>query len=112
MIYHRIHRHGIRLAADWAAKFESLSFFSHALELLLQSAVESETGGPCQTNEAKPALKDIVEFLDYFPQVLEVVVACARKMEMKRWNTLFTATGRPRVLFEVRFFISGCFGLH
>lgn len=41
-----------------------------------------------------------VEFLDYFPESLDVVVGCARKTEMERWGVLFAAVGRPRELYD------------
>lgn len=46
------------------------------------------------------SLKRVVEFLDYFPESLDVVVGCARKTEMERWGVLFAAVGQPRELYE------------
>ncbi|CBQ71761.1 conserved hypothetical protein [Sporisorium reilianum SRZ2] len=42
----------------------------------------------------------VVEFLDHFPEALEVVVGCARKTEVARWAYLFDVVGAPRVLFQ------------
>lgn len=49
---------------------------------------------------ASPALRAVIEFLDYFEQSLDVVVGCARKTEMERWPLLFGAVGSPRELYE------------
>ncbi len=42
----------------------------------------------------------VVEFLDHFPEALEVVVGCARKTEVARWAYLFDVVGAPRMLFH------------
>ena len=43
-----------------------------------------------------------IEFLDHFDDALDVVVGCARKIEMTRWPRLFDIVGNPKILFEVR----------
>lgn len=38
--------------------------------------------------------------MDHFPEALDVVVGCARKTEVDRWERLFEVVGSPRELFE------------
>ncbi|KNE99997.1 hypothetical protein PSTG_06849 [Puccinia striiformis f. sp. tritici PST-78] len=42
----------------------------------------------------------VAEFLDHFRESLEVVVGCARKIDLKQWKNLFQIVGKPRDLFE------------
>jgi hypothetical protein len=51
-------------------------------------------------NPRHDSLSKTVEFLDHFPESLDVVVGCARKTEMERWGVLFAAVGQPRELYE------------
>ncbi|WVQ95249.1 hypothetical protein IAU59_002344 [Kwoniella sp. CBS 9459] len=45
-------------------------------------------------------LTAVITFLDHFPSSLDVVVGCARKTEVDRWEVLFDIVGPPRELFE------------
>lgn len=58
----------------------------------LQRGADSEKGN---------LLVDTIEFLDHFDVCLDVVVGCARKIEMTRWARLFDVVGDPKDLFEV-----------
>lgn len=163
----------IKAAVRFAAHFQNLSYFAHALEILLHGVLEQEADeGPGASpqmleewNESKLSslspiansfpntpekeeekqvifeiggdglaapvsevwkqvrkidaraegggeeeevreegrglLPLVVEFLDHFPQALDVVVGCARKTEVARWGFLFDVVGPPRDLFEV-----------
>ncbi|EJU04689.1 RIC1-domain-containing protein [Dacryopinax primogenitus] len=97
-------------AVNFGAYFESLVYFSHALEILLHDVLEDEVSGRLRNGQVHhaeededdtgPLLSRVVEFLDYFDDALEVVVGVARKTEMARWQTLFNTVGNPRTLFE------------
>ena len=163
----------IKAAVRFAAHFQKLSYFAHALEILLHGVLEQEAdegpgrsprvvegsdweesklsalspiagefaeedgegqtegtvttkgeglvvptngrtppkreasegqvaeGGAAKGAEMKGVLPLVVEFLDHFPQALDVVVGCARKTEVARWGFLFDVVGPPRDLFEV-----------
>jgi len=82
---------------QFAVQYQNLVFFSHSLEVLLHTVLESED----DTTEHETILPAVIEFLDHFDASLEVVVGCARKTEMTRWRRLFDAVGSPRTLFEV-----------
>lgn len=58
-----------------------------------------------ETANRQGVLPRVVDFLDHFDESLQVVVNCARKTEVTRWEFLFDIVGKPRDLFEVgRFF--------
>ena len=89
---------------SFAKHYESLIYFSHALEILLHTVVENEAddiGSSGSENSKLGVLSRAVEFLDHFDAALDVVVGCARKTEMTRWKLLFDIVGDPEVLFEV-----------
>ncbi|ORY32121.1 RIC1-domain-containing protein [Naematelia encephala] len=82
-------------ALVFATNYSSIAYFAHSLEILLHSVLEDEVdAGSLET------LPRVVEFLDHFPESLDVVVGCARKSEVERWEVLFGVVGAPRELFE------------
>jgi len=92
-------------AVTFASYYKELTFFAHALEILLHTIVEAEADlGSTGENHTSGVLPAVVEFLDHFDAALDVVVGCARKTEMTRWPRLFDIVGNPKVLFEVRGF--------
>ncbi|KAG8748047.1 hypothetical protein FRC10_009799 [Ceratobasidium sp. 414] len=95
----------IKEAVQFATHYKHLVFFAHAQEVLLHNVLESECDrlddeAP-SSSDIVPVLPSVVEFLDHFDTSLEVVVGCARKTEMARWNYLFNVVGNPRDLFEI-----------
>lgn len=93
--YH-LQKNQVKEAVQFATPYQSLVFFSHSLEVLLHTVLESED----DAEEHESILPAVIEFLDHFDASLEVVVGCARKTEMTRWKRLFDAVGNPRALFE------------
>lgn len=88
-------------AVIFASHYKELTFFAHALEILLHTIVEAEADlESIQANPASGVLPAVVEFLDHFDASLDVVVGCARKTEMTRWRRLFDIVGNPKALFE------------
>ena len=77
-------------ALAFATNYAQLVYFAHSLEVLLHRILEDED----------ESLTLVVQFLDHFPQSLDVVVGCARKTEVERWKYLFDNVGAPRDLFE------------
>lgn len=59
--------------------------------------VESEA----EISDDDSVLSRTIEFLDYFDVSMDVVVGCARKIEVTRWPRLFDVVGSPKSLFEV-----------
>ena len=93
-------------AVSFASHYQHLVYFAHALEILLHNVVEEDADGSGSegvNGSAKTAglLPATIEFLDHFDDALDVVVGCARKIEMTRWPRLFDIVGNPKILFEV-----------
>lgn len=92
-------------AVSFASHYQHLVYFAHALEILLHTVVEEDAGisdSEGTNDTAKDLLPTTIEFLDHFDDALDVVVGCARKIEMTRWPRLFDIVGNPKILFEVR----------
>ncbi|TFK93553.1 RIC1-domain-containing protein [Polyporus arcularius HHB13444] len=88
-------------AVAFASHYQHLVYFAHALEILLHTVVEEDDQTPEDGGDAaKTLLPTTVEFLDHFDDALDVVVGCARKIEMTRWPRLFDIVGNPKILFE------------
>ncbi|KAG6866024.1 hypothetical protein C0991_009433 [Blastosporella zonata] len=96
----------VKEAVTFASHYKELIYFSHALEILLHTVVESEatleSESDSEDGEIAPdaVLPTVVEFLDHFDSALDVVVGCARKTELTRWKRLFSIVGNPKSLFE------------
>ncbi|KAI0639098.1 RIC1-domain-containing protein [Trametes polyzona] len=95
-------------AVTFASHYQHLVYFAHALEILLHTVVEEDAEMLSAADHAKELndpkeiglLPAAIEFLDHFDDALDVVVGCARKIEMTRWPRLFDIVGNPKILFE------------
>jgi hypothetical protein len=90
-----------------SANYQNLVYFGHALEVLLHSVLEdtvdakrSSHASGSSPGDATRTLRLVANFLDNFPESLDVVVGCARKTELEHWGILFNVVGRPRDLYE------------
>ena len=90
-------------AVTFASHYQHLVYFAHALEILLHAVVEEDAQASDDNIPIGGAglLPTAIEFLDHFDDALDVVVGCARKIEMTRWPRLFDIVGNPKILFEV-----------
>ncbi|KAI0343994.1 RIC1-domain-containing protein [Trametopsis cervina] len=95
-------------AVSFAYHYQHLVFFAHALEVLLHGVIEDdlpsvrEDGShEAELERKQKTLTNTVDFLDYFDAALDVVVNCARKIEVTNWPRLFDVVGNPKTLFEV-----------
>lgn len=96
----------VREAVLFASHYQHLVYFAHALEMTLHNVVEEDvtaTQSGDDSEKKKDLLADTIEFLDHFDICLDVVVGCARKIEMTRWARLFDVVGDPKDLFEASF---------
>ncbi|ODQ67841.1 RIC1-domain-containing protein [Nadsonia fulvescens var. elongata DSM 6958] len=81
-----------------ANDYKRLKYFNHSLEILLFRIVESE-----QENNLLPESSLIiraVKLIELFPQYLDIIAGCARKIEVSYWRLLFSCIGEPKLLFQ------------
>ena len=85
-------------ALEFAHRYQSLPYFSHALEVLLHTVLDDEVDKPPDPEHAQ--LPAILSFLSTFPDYLDILVQCTRKTEVRSWRTLFSHLPPPQELFE------------
>ncbi|OCH96704.1 RIC1-domain-containing protein [Obba rivulosa] len=93
----------VKEAVLFASHYQRLVYFAHALEILLHSVIEEDVTSSQDGNHPSTSssiLPITIEFLDHFDAALDVIVGCARKIEMSRWPRLFDIVGNPKSLFE------------
>ncbi|EXJ68127.1 uncharacterized protein A1O5_08742 [Cladophialophora psammophila CBS 110553] len=109
-------RHQLCEANDTAAAFglanqyQNLSYFPHALEILLHNVLDDEVDRKPRVgkdkdddNEAHCPLPAVLSFLQLVlppATYLSTVVQCIRKTELSSWRTLFAHLPPPLTLFE------------
>ncbi|OBZ79139.1 Guanine nucleotide exchange factor subunit ric1 [Grifola frondosa] len=92
----------IKEAVLFASHYQHLVFFAHALEILLHSVVEDDASlfnnerDDADDSAGNTVLSATIGFLDHFDDAMDVVVGCARKIEMTRWPRLFASSGTLR----------------
>ncbi|KAI8056584.1 RIC1-domain-containing protein [Syncephalis plumigaleata] len=92
-------RHLLLIAILLAQYYQHHAYFGHVLEMLLHRVLEDEVEGYLDEQGA-PLMPVVIEFLKRFPNYLEVLVQCARKVEVTLWRHLFDIAGPPQDLFN------------
>ncbi|KAJ2905364.1 hypothetical protein MKZ38_005663 [Zalerion maritima] len=85
-------------ALSLARHYQSLEYFSHALEILLHHVLDDEVDTAPKPDEA--VLPRVLSLLSSFRDYLDIVVQCTRKTEVRSWRTLFAYLPPPQELFE------------
>lgn len=85
-------------ASSLAHRYQSLPYFSHALEILLHTVLDDEVDRSPDPDHA--LLPSVLSFLSSFPDYLDILVQCTRKTEVRSWRTLFAHLPPPQELFE------------
>ena len=85
-------------ASSLAHRYQSLPYFSHALEILLHTVLDEEVDHPPDPDRA--LLPRVLSFLSSFPTYLDILVQCTRKTEVRSWRTLFQHLPPPQQLFD------------
>ncbi|EAS27670.3 uncharacterized protein CIMG_10275 [Coccidioides immitis RS] len=85
--------------------FSHLSYFPHALEILLHHVLDEEVDNPRGNDPSQGALllPAVLSFLQAGnpPELyLDILVQCIRKTELRSWRTLFAHLPPPSELFE------------
>ncbi|BDD54840.1 hypothetical protein MAP00_000419 [Monascus purpureus] len=90
--------------------YSNLSYFPHALEVLLHHVLDDEVENESRDNklnipseERKPLLPSVISFLQATlpgDVYLDTIVQCTRKTELRSWRTLFSYLPPPKELFE------------
>ncbi|KIW85630.1 hypothetical protein Z517_01022 [Fonsecaea pedrosoi CBS 271.37] len=107
-------RHQLCEASDTAAAFglanqyQNLSYFPHALEILLHNVLDDEVDRRTKLKDkdddgAQGPLPAVLSFLQLVlspTTYLSTVVQCIRKTELSSWRTLFAHLPPPLALFE------------
>ncbi|RMJ25268.1 hypothetical protein PHISP_03844 [Aspergillus sp. HF37] len=103
-------QHDMSAALSLSQHYSRLSYYAHALEVLLHHVLDDEvdnesraskTNDPSQVHE--PLLPAVISFLQASLPTrtyLDIVVQCTRKTELRSWRTLFTYLPPPKDLFE------------
>jgi hypothetical protein len=95
-------------ALNFSSGYQYLSYFNHALEMMLHVALEEDNMLPKGSQDN--TLANMVQFVFQFPRSLEIIVNCARKSEMALWGRFFSIAGDPKVLYQ-RSVDSGAFNV-
>ncbi|KAH8693246.1 DUF1339 domain protein [Talaromyces proteolyticus] len=90
--------------------YSHLSYFPHAMEILLHHVLDDAVDGPSRgesqnntTQTSQPLLPSVISFLQASLPTdvyLDIVVQCTRKNEIRSWRTLFAHLPPPKDLFE------------
>ncbi|KAL4989750.1 RIC1-domain-containing protein [Aspergillus falconensis] len=109
-LQHSLVQGDIPAAHSLCQHFSHLSYFPHALEILLHHVLDEEVDNVArdskvdnQTPKHDPLLPSVITFLQASlpPSVyLDIVVQCTRKTELRSWRTLFAYLPAPKDLFE------------
>jgi len=98
--------HDTAAAFGLANQYQHLSYFPHALEILLHHVLDDEVDRVRQANaedETPGPLPAVLSFLQLVlppTTYLSTVVQCIRKTELSSWRTLFEHLPPPLALFE------------
>ncbi|KAL4868329.1 hypothetical protein BDV12DRAFT_103961 [Aspergillus spectabilis] len=109
-LQHSLVQGDIPAAHSICQHFSHLSYFPHALEILLHHVLDEEVDNVArhsklddETPKHDPLLPTVISFLQASlpPSVyLDIVVQCTRKTELRSWRTLFAYLPPPKDLFE------------
>lgn len=87
-----------------ANQYQDLSYFAHALEVLLHNVLEAEDDRPrdggTDTIEPLPAVLSFLQMVLPPGVYLSTIIQCIRKTEFSFWKYVFKHLPSPEILFE------------
>lgn len=98
ILYYHLANYDSPAAQHVAHQYQHLTYFAHALEVLLHNVLDDEVEKGPEAEEAM--LPVVLSFLSTFPDYLDIVVQCTRKTELRSWRTLFAHLPPPEDMFE------------
>ena len=109
-LQHSLIQSDMSAALSLCQHFSHLSYFAHALEILLHHVLDDEVDNESRSSKIsdpaqkhQPLLPLVISFLQSSLPArvyLDIVVQCTRKTELRSWRTLFTYLPPPKDLFE------------
>lgn len=99
LLRHHLAQYDSPAALHLSHSYQKLSYFNHALEVLLHDVLDDEVDAPPESSEAA-LLPGVLSFLSSFPTYLDIVAGCTRKTELRSWKTLFRYLPPVAELFE------------
>lgn len=105
LLRHYLSRFDSPAALHLSDSYKGLSYFPHALEVLLHDVLDDEVDAQAGSDGAEAGsgesqLASLLPFLSSFPSYLDIVLGCARKTELRSWQTLFRYLPPVAQLFE------------
>lgn len=112
LIRHQLSQEDTPGALGLAHQYENLSYFAHALEVLLHNVLDDEVdfkqkqntfdnvGAVGVQNSLLPAVLTFLQTTLEASEYLSTIVQCTRKTELRSWKTLFMYLPTPEELFE------------
>ena len=98
---------GMPAALALASHYQHLSYFPHAVEILLHTVLDEEgerardgDGKAEETNSRLPTVLSFMQMVLTPAKYLSTIVLCIRKTEITAWQTLFRHLPPPLALFE------------
>lgn len=87
-------------ALHLAQQYQHLTYFAHALEILLHHVLDEEVDTSPPPSPENAIIPRVLSLLSSFKQYHDIVVQCTRKTEVRSWRTLFAYLPPARELFE------------
>ena len=111
LLRHQLHLDAQNLESTLAlaSEYNHLSYFPHALEVLLHNVLDDEADGrsqerrnadPSKDDSLLPSILSLLQKSLATTSYLSTVVQCIRKTELSFWQTLFVHLPDPVSLFE------------
>ena len=102
LLRHQLSQQDTPAALAISHQYGSLSYYPHALEVLLHEVLDDEVDNPPNSSEGSllPAVLNFLQSSVSQATYLDIILQCTRKTELRSWRTLFAHLPPPLDLFE------------